>query len=298
MASPSASGPTSPTTPQVSQTPSAAQSPFKTAAGQMQDATRMSTATEIALRGEVKRLREENMDLRRRHAHVKALEEEVQFLKTGYRLEQEEKVPIRLRELENENLRLRKQLAMLQEKLKTLESDEYRQRLMDHHAFFSTIAQQQFQSSWGSPAPSASPGRKGGTASPATGGASADQGSATKNKPSFSMASGPCERCSVRILAVERAAEADKKELQQTIATLTAELTTAKNELDEIHQFVQKWVSIGQQYPNALAQQAHLFVPGLGANPAVNAIHSSLDTNRPASSSSPQYWGFNSSLAQ
>ena len=89
----------------------------------------INQSIDAALRAEVKRMREEVTRLRKEAQRAARLDNEVKFLRNVTLLQHEEKVPIRLRELERDNLSLRRQVAVLEERLKSYDNDEYRQRL-------------------------------------------------------------------------------------------------------------------------------------------------------------------------
>jgi hypothetical protein len=249
-------------------TPPAAQ---LTAAGPSAAAAReaaVQAAEIVTQRSELKRLREENVHLRKMAEEYRKLEQEADYLRGASLMQHEEKVPIRLRQLEQENLRLRKLNTSFEERLKTLESEDYRQRMIDHHRFF----HQDFET----PAAALSPspgrgngGRRNGTDYGNLGGraesddiagaveASAANGMAGNNGVHIGQKSvvvikggtGPCTNCKFRLSVQQRAHEGDMMKMKATIADLEAKLSVAQNELDSIRQWVGHVVQVHNQYP-------------------------------------------------
>gem|GEM_PF-5170170 len=62
---------------------------------------------------------------------VRALQDELEVLRSAPLSRHEEKTVIHLRELERENLQLRRNLAAMEEKVRSLESEDFRSRVTD-----------------------------------------------------------------------------------------------------------------------------------------------------------------------
>lgn len=226
----------------------------------------VASATEMTLRGEIKRLREENNDLRKEAGRAAQLTGEVELLRQATLLQHEDKVPIRLRELERENLRLRRLLNAAEEKLRTLESEEHRQRIIDHHNFFGSAGQiawgqspEEMASSRVTPASLAALlGRAGEEEDSGRGGARPLEGGGNNSNNKEGAPGrvvvirgnqGPCGACKLKIAVATRAAEADRNTAVAEAQRLQTELRKATDELEAIRQWVAQVVATYHQFP-------------------------------------------------
>jgi hypothetical protein len=207
--------------------------------------TAMMAALETALRAEVKKLREENTELRREAIRAKALEEEVTILRNVSLTHNEEKVPIRLREMEIENLRLRKINASLEEKLRTFESDEFRQRLLEYHNLFG--------------GKSTGPAVDGGNPSPvqdlplAAVQSSSPLPAAAGSKVVVIKQGDPCSSCKLRANVMAQSHQVEMKELKEKLAKTQSHAAALEHELLGVQRWLQPLVAGIQAFP----RQAH-----------------------------------------
>jgi hypothetical protein len=205
-------------------------------------------ALETALRAEVKKLREENTELRREAIRAKALQDELSILRNVTLTQHDEKVPIRLRELEQDNLRLRKTNASLEEKLRTFESDEFRQRLLDHHNLFGSGKSTGL--AW-TDASSPSPAQQ--SAAPPTA-AAAQQSplSSATTQPGRVVVikqGDPCASCKLRVNVTAQAHQAEMKDLKERLAKTQAHAAALEQELLGVQRWLQPLVAGIQAFP-------------------------------------------------
>ena len=216
----------------------------------------MMAALETALRAEVKKLREENTELRREALRAKTLQEELVILRNVTLTQHDEKVPIRLRELEFENLRLRKVNASLEEKVRTFESDEFRQRLLDHHNLFGSgkstgVAwgdgggggQSQGGNTQGLQPSSSTPGQA--APYPATG----------PSKVVVIKQSDPCASCRLRVSVVEQSHLAEVSSLKEKLSKSQQHASALENELLAVQRWLQPLVANIQAFPRLAQSQ-------------------------------------------
>lgn len=236
----------------------------------------INQSIDSALRAEVKRMREEVTKLRKESQRASQLADEVAFLRNVTLLQHEEKVPIRLRELERENLGLRRQVATLEEKLKTYEHDEYRQRLAMQRNTLAAVGLD-ITGTGGSTAitgkdadadksgkgmrrrnTSLSPTsfRRGTSVGGATPGASGSPKVDIIVRGDTTLES--CASCRLKIAAMERVNRADKKELQESLSLTQTRLDAANKELLAIQNWVKSVVANAHQYPHTSGQQPSL----------------------------------------
>lgn len=197
-------------------------------------------AFEQALRVEVRRLRDENAVLRREADRARKFEEDLKELKSATLLQHEDKIPMRLRHLEQDNVRLRKQVNNLEEKLKTMESLEAaRLRAMElgSPGMMSVSSPQIAKSVGGNDdtQPAAPP----------------SSGMTTSNfvlaRPAVNK--GPCTQCRLRIAVNETVHEEQVTALKSQLSELKSQHDVANAQLNEVRQWVAQVVSAHKQYP-------------------------------------------------
>lgn len=224
-------------------------------------------STETALRGEVKKLRDEMIELRREASKVKALQAEVTMLRNVTLMQSEEKVPIRLRELEIENLRLQRANRSLEEKLSSLEGEmKYRSLMSSANAIAmgdSRTAGRAVDSvkigdmelphygnnSFGGREDRVGPGAS----------ASSPPGKVVVIK----HGDHPCANCNMRISAAQKAFEGERILLVNANKELQAKLRAAEEEIKGVQAWVGPLVQSLQQFPRSAEtqplQQIHNF---------------------------------------
>ena len=209
------------------------------------------SSMEVTLRGEVKRLREENSLLQKEAARANQLKNEVEFLRNVTLLQHEEKVPIRLRELEQENLSLRRRCSSLEERLRTLEAEDYRSQ---HVNYVNMLGE------WNSsPQQNEKPS------------VSEQQEESAKSRSNVSWKQGhPCGNCTRRVAVVEKNAEIERGKLTSRISELEEKLKVADGELDQIRRWVSSVVATYQQFPTSAS--SGLFPSGTPAPTSTNSF--------------------------
>lgn len=236
----------SPVQPQQAQGPQAATPMNPTAAS-------IAASTELALRGEVKKLRDEVSELRREALRVRALESEVETLRAVTLMQAEEKVPIRLRELELENQRLKRTNRSLEEKLATMEGDaRYRDLLMGGGYSRPADPQPQVAASQESLMEGSLHGMD---ASVLLGASTQQSGSPNGKVFVLKLGKNPCLSCSTRLSVAERAFDAEKLRLTQANAELQKKLDAALQEIRAVEAWVAPLVQSIQQYPRTAETQ-------------------------------------------
>jgi hypothetical protein len=226
----------------------------------------ISASMDTALRGEIKRLRDEVSDLRREASRGEALRSEVAMLRSVTLMQAEEKVPLRLRELEVENQRLKRANRSLEEKLISIEGDsKYRE----------------LQNSWSSneiglqrPNPQGALGEMERSLlgddeilPTFTNGSLLSHpfnGSITGNRVLvLKPQNDPCLACGTRLIAAETSFDAEKRRLRSTIKTLESKLAAANDEIRAVHAWITPLVNTIQQFPRSAdlqqVQQLHNF---------------------------------------
>ena len=195
----------------------------------------MVASMEAALKGEVRRLKDENSTLRREAQRCRALQQEVDTLRAVTLLQSEEKVPIRLRELELENLRLKRVNRSLEERVSTLESDEHRQWLADQHRFYATTSREKETA----PAQEAVESSPGGSA------------------PSVRVLKGgqTCDNCNLKLSTLKRAHLVEMDTLKKDKAALQEQLRTAQAEIQGIQAWIAPLLADVLRYPHVAANQ-------------------------------------------
>lgn len=223
----------------------------------------ISASMDVALRGEIKRLREEVADLRREASRAEVLRAEVSMLRSVTLMQAEEKVPLRLRELEAENQRLKRANRSLEEKLASIEGDmKYRELLNSWSTSDQqSVAKELDRSLHAEPVDEAMP--------------SFINGSMLSPHPMNNSVIGnsrilvikphvnPCLTCGTRLAAAELAFESDKKRLTSTITSLEVKLGAAYEEIRSVQAWIAPVLSSLQQYPRLSdsqpLQQLHNF---------------------------------------
>lgn len=258
----------------------------------------ISASMDVALRGEIKRLREEVTDLRREASRVEALQSEVNMLRAVTLMQAEEKVPIRLRELEAENQRLKRTNRSLEEKLSSIEGDmKYRELLSSWSAadqqqagFLRGLSVQPAQSELER---SINDANFESGILPSTSLGTPQGGKVLVIKP----ATNPCLSCGTRLAAAERAFDTEKRRLTSSIKILESRLDAANEEIRAVQAWVAPLVHSLQQYPrlsdNQPLHQLHNFTsPTRMTSEAQHfgrqLLGSSMDLQSPPSVSRPQ----------
>lgn len=252
---------------------------------QLQHHTSVALAQSVdsVLRGEVKRMREELTVWRKEAQRAKQLKDEVEFLRNVTLLQHEEKVPIRLRELERDNAALRKRVASLEEQVKSYEQDEYRQRLVqqrtsvggwqnelarvagtaagNHGNADGNDARQGggsggvltgsfFEDRSRDPSPRGRSGTMRG--SPGAGPSNdsiafrRDRGAEIIIRPSGGET---CSSCRVRISALDRASRQERQVLEEELRNTQKKLDEANTEISAVQNWVKNLVANAHQYP-------------------------------------------------
>jgi hypothetical protein len=189
-----------------------------------------AVSMETALKGEIQRLKGENADLRREATRANVLQAELNILREVSLVQHEEKVPIRLQELERDNVRLRATNRSLEERVRMLELDDLRRRLVLPLSEPSTNDPKQ-QSKATEP-----PGKDGAAAS-------------------VSKPISACAQCSMRIHAYERAYALEKEELRRQLHETQKELAAAQSEIRGIQLWLQPLVDSVQRFPHVAERQ-------------------------------------------
>jgi hypothetical protein len=263
----------------------------------------LAQSVDSVLRAEVKRMREEITVWRKEAQRAKQLKDEVEFLRNVTLLQHEEKVPIRIRELERDNGSLRKRIASLEERVKTYEQDEYRQRLALQRGTvggwqteLARVAaasmggddgRQEDGNRQGSRDPS--PRGRSGTirGSPGVGPASdginfrsRDRGGAPGSEIVIRPTGGEtCANCRVRITALDRVSRQEKQAIEEELRITQRKLDEANNEIAAVQKWVKNLVANSHQYPMlALGQPSLEGVVGMEAPNREHDPRSSLGT--------------------
>jgi hypothetical protein len=227
-----------------------------------------------SMRAELKRLRDENTQLRKTADKFRSLEQEADFLRGASLMQHEEKVPIRLRQLELENNRLRKLNANLEDRVRRLESEDWQRHQQFFDQDFLTAAANEAASAPQSSRPRTGRGGVGGGAADdddvagvvegAMGGGSGGGSAASPGRPSVHIGqksvvvikggTGPCTSCRFRLDIQQRAHEGETIKLKAHASDLETKLAAATKELDAVQQWVAHVVQTHQTYPT-LAQR-------------------------------------------
>lgn len=216
---------------------------------QQQQVQRMATqaamvaSMEAALKGEVRRLKDENSELRREAQRARTLQQEVDTLRSVTLLQSEEKVPIRLRELELENFRLKRLNRSLEERVSTLESDEHRIWLADQYRFYASRSNDKDSSNNNSAAP-ADPS--------ATEVAVAQRGGG----PVKAGGGGTCDNCNLKLSTMKRAHLQEMEQIKKEKTQLQEQLRVAQTEIQGIQAWIAPLLADVLRYPHVAATQS------------------------------------------
>ena len=225
----------------------------------------ISASMDTALRGEIKRLREEVSELRREASRGEALRSEVAMLRSVTLMQAEEKVPLRLRELEVENQRLKRANRSLEEKLISIEGDSKYRELQNSWSSNEFGLQRPSQGAQGELERSLLgddeilPTFTNGSllSHPFNGSISGNRVLVLKPQ------NNPCLACGTRLIAAETAFDTEKRQLCSTIKTLESKLAAANDEIRAVHAWITPLVNTIQQYPRSAdlqqVQQLHNF---------------------------------------
>ncbi|CUG55190.1 Hypothetical protein, putative [Bodo saltans] len=225
----------------------------------------IAASMDTALRGEIKRLREEVSDLRREASRGDALRSEVAMLRSVTLMQAEEKVPLRLRELEAENQRLKRANRSLEEKLISIEGDSKYRDLLNSwtsseigFANRSNPVQAEMERSLhleDEVFPTFTNGSM--LSHPLNGSVVGNRVLVLKPQ------SNPCLTCGTRLVAAETAFDTEKKKLHTTIKSLEQRLAAANDEIRAVQAWIAPLVTSIQQYPRSAdlqpLQQLHNF---------------------------------------
>jgi hypothetical protein len=226
---------------------------------------------ELALRAEVKRLREENLELRRAAERARALETEAAMLRDASMWQLDEKAPIKLRQLEADNERLNRKCQGMAERIDSLELERKTLLAVGGLGAISSAVAVAGAAGGGSPGGAGGDGSPGGAgsrrASPA-GRRGVDDGGAAAAGVAASAASFVCSNCKLKIAVNNRAWQQRMDELRKEKKELSDRLDAATSELSAIGQWVTHVVNIHQQYPSLAGQSGASHVASLlgGAN--------------------------------
>lgn len=234
---------------------------------QQRQNTGASEVVELALRAEVKRLREENLDLRRAADRARALETEAAMLKDASVWQLDEKAPIKLRQLELDNHRLRRKCQAMEERINSLEMEKKTLAALGGGGGISSYSGAA-SGGGGSPGGGGDQGsqrrasprtqqqqqaRRDPTAELIPGGGGGGGGNSPSSNIAANAANFVCTNCSLKISVNNRAWQQRMDEVRKENQELKERLDAATNELGAISQWVGHVVNIHNQYPS-LAQ--------------------------------------------